>query len=352
MIGKTNTPEFGTGSQTVNEVFGPTHNPYDPSRTAGDSSGGAAAALATRMVPLADGTDMRGSLRNPAGFCNVVGLRPTAGLVPTWPARDGWFTLAVDGPMARTVADLALLLSVLAGYDPRSPVAWPGDGSRFADPLDADVRGARVAWWPRPEGLPVDPTVVQVLERDGREALLTAGLYLVEGGPDLSGADDAFRVLRAWHYAAAFGPDYRERRAQLADSMAWNIEQGLHLRGQDVAHAFELRTELYLRVQAFMRSVDVLAMPVSQVPPFPVDQPWVTEIDGKPMGSYLDWMASCYLISATGLPALSLPCGYTHQGLPVGVQLVGRPGGDLELLRIAGAVEATAEAWRREPVLC
>jgi amidase len=352
LVGKTNTPEFGAGSHTDNAVFGPTRNPCDPTRSAGGSSGGSAAALAARMLPLADGSDMGGSLRNPASFCNVVGLRPSAGLVPSWPSRNGWFDLAVDGALGRTVADVALYLSVLAGFDARCPLAWPGDAAHFRAPgaLDGEVKGLRIAWCPSPDGVVVDPAVTRVLETDGRRAIEALGLDLIDDQPDLSGADESFRTLRAAHFAAAFGELYRNRRRDLNDMVAWNVEQGLTLRAADISAAVETRTTLYRRMAAMMRTVDALAMPVSQVPPFPVEERWVTEIDGHPQSTYLDWMRSCYLISATGLPAISVPCGFTPGGLPVGIQLVGRPAGDLPLLRLAHAVEAATGAGRRPPV--
>lgn len=339
-VGKTNTPEFGTGSHTYNSVFGVTRNPWDLSRSAGGSSGGASAALAARMVPLADGSDLGGSLRNPASFCSVVGLRPSAGLVPSWPVGDAWFSMAVDGPMGRSTADVALLLSVIAGYDARSPLAWPSDGRHFAEPLGADVRGLRVAWCPAPWGLAVDRQVLQVLERAARPALETLGIELVIDEPDLTGAEESFLVLRAWHFASSLREVYQTRKGDLNEDVAWNIEQGLALSGAQIATAFEMRTALHLRMVNFMNTVDAIAMPVSQVPPFMANERWVTEIEGETQSTYLDWMRSCYLISATGLPAISVPCGFTADGLPVGVQLVGRPAGDLELLRLAHAFEA------------
>lgn len=350
-VGKTNTPEFGTGSHTYNSVFGVTRNPWDLSRSAGGSSGGAGAALAARMVPLADGSDMGGSLRNPASFCGVVGLRPSAGLVPSWPVRDGWFSLAVDGPMGRSVADVALLLSVLAGYDSRSPIAWPGDGSRFAEPLGADMRGLRVAWCPAPTGLAVDGRVRDILESVARPALETLGIELVNDEPDLTGAEESFLVLRAWDFASALREVYQTRRGDLNEDVAWNIERGLALTGAEISTAFELRTALHLRMASFMATVDAVAMPVSQVPPFAATERWVREIDGEPQTTYLDWMRSCYLVSATGLPAISVPCGLTADGLPVGVQLVGRPAGDFELLRLAHAFEALTGASARRPAI-
>lgn len=349
LLGKTNTPEFGAGCHTYNQVFGVTRNPWDIERSAGGSSGGAAAALAARMVPLADGSDMGGSLRNPASFCNIVGMRPSAGLVPSWPARDGWFSLGVDGPMARSVADVALLLSVLSGYDDRSPIAWPVSRPDMVGSLDADTRGRRVAWCPVPFGLRVDRQVVEVLESAGRPALEALGLELVDTEPDLSGAEEAFLVLRAWSFAAALGDEYRTRRTDLNDDVAWNIEQGLSLTGTQISAAFETRTSLYERTRAFMATVDAVAMPVSQVPPFPATERWVTEIEGETQTTYLDWMRSGYLISATGLPAISVPCGFTAKGLPVGMQLVGRPAGDVEMLQLAHAVELATGASARLP---
>lgn len=338
-VGKTNTPEFGTGSHTYNAVFGVTRNPWSTTYSAGGSSGGAAAALAARMVPLCDGSDMGGSLRNPASFCNVVGLRPSAGLVPSWPVTDGWFTLAVDGPMARSVRDAALLLSVIGGHDPRSPIAWPESAERFRSSLETDVRSRRVAWCPSPAGVPVDPRVSDVLETNARPALEAMGVELVDEQPDLDGAEKSFLVLRAWHYAMSLGDDYQNHRHQINDDVAWNIEWGLRLRVDQISEAIEIRTALYERVAAFMQGVDALAMPVSQVPPFLASERWVTSINDETQRTYLDWMRSCYLVSATGLPSISVPAGFTDEGLPVGLQLVGRPCGDFALLELAHAAE-------------
>ncbi|MGH9075061.1 MAG: amidase, partial [Acidimicrobiales bacterium] len=348
-MGKTNTPEFGAGSQTFNAVFGVTRNPYDPAKTPGGSSGGAAAALATGMVAIADGSDMGGSLRNPASFCNVVGMRPSAGLVSVWPAAAGWVTLSVNGPMARTVADVALLLSVLAGHDPRVPHSLPGDGSAFAAPLDSDISGLRVAWSRDLGGLPVDHQVTTVLESKGRTGLEALGCMVEEAEPELAGADEAFRTWRAWFQALTFGDLLRAHPDQFKSDLAWNIGCGWALSGDDLARAERLRTEVYGRVQGLLTRYDVLALPVSQVPPFDVDLPWVTDIEGVPQESYLDWMRSAYLISVTGLPAISVPCGFTDDGLPVGIQLVGQPAGDRRLLEAAFAFEQATMTWRRPP---
>jgi amidase len=349
-LGKTNTPEFGTGSQTYNAVFGATRNPYDRDKTAGGSSGGAAAALAAGMVALADGSDMGGSLRNPANFCSVVGFRPSSGVIPVWPESMGWSSLPVDGPMARTVADCALLLGVMAGHDPRSPIAIPGDGTEFHGDLARDLRGLRVAWSRNLGGLPVEPAVTEVLDRDGRTALVELGCAVRDVEPDFSGAEDAFRTLRAWSYATAFGPRLDEQRATLKPDLVANVEEGLRLTADDLGRAELVRTQLWHRMNALFQDVDVVAMPVSQVVPFDVDIPWPTEINGIVQQTYLDWMRSAYWVSATGLPAISVPCGFTDDGLPVGLQLMGRPRGDLELLQIAHGFEQATLAHRRTPV--
>ncbi|WP_405151653.1 amidase [Sphaerisporangium sp. NBC_01403] len=346
-VGKTNTPEFGTGSHTVNEVFGPTRNPYDLTRSAGGSSGGAAAALASGMVPLADGSDMGGSLRNPASFCNVVGLRPTPGRVPDASATSAWFTLGVAGPLARTVGDAALLMSVISGFAPTSPFAVREDGSAFAGSLECDMAGLRVAWSPDLGGLPVDPETAAVTARaPGVLAGLGAKVEQVE--LDLSDAEDAFRTYRAWYYASAFGD---LPAGQVGPNVAWNVERGREVTGAGLARAERLRSRLFQRMNAFFDDHDVLIAPVSQVPPFPVDQPYVTEVAGTPMPDYLAWMRSAYWISVLHAPAASVPCGFTPGGLPVGVQIVGRPWEDLTVLRVAHAFERATGHGARHPAL-
>ncbi|MFC4585561.1 amidase [Sphaerisporangium corydalis] len=335
-LGKTNTPEFGTGSHTVNEVFGATRNPYDPDRSAGGSSGGAAAALASGMVPLADGSDMGGSLRNPASFCNVVGLRPTPGRVPDDSSTAAWFSLGVSGPMARTVGDAALLLSVIAGFAPTSPFAIREDGSAFAGPLESDVTGLRVAWSPDLGGLPVDPETAAVTAR-APAVFAGLGAHVEQVRLDLSEAEDAFRILRAWHYAGTFGGLPTEL---LGSNVAWNVERGREVTGADLTRAERLRSRLFQRMGEFFDTYDILLAPVSQVPPFPVGQPYVTEIAGTPMPDYLAWMRSAYWVSVLHAPAASVPCGFTPGGLPVGVQIIGRPWADLAVLRAAYAFEA------------
>lgn len=352
-LGKTNVPEFGAGSHTVNPVFGATRNPYDLSRSAGGSSGGAAAALAARFVTLADGSDLGGSLRNPASFCNVVGLRPSPGRVPNWPLTDVADQFSVVGPMGRTVADTALLLTVLAGSDPRVPLALDQPPPAIADPaqigalLDRDLTGLRIAWSPD-LGLPVEPDVLRVLA-PARQVLAGLGASATDAAPDLSGADEVFRTFRAF----AFATFRRELLAQAPDligpNVTWNIQRGLELTTADLSRATVLRAGLAERISAFFADVDVLACPVSQVVPFDVTLDWVHEINGHPLETYLDWMASAYLISVTGLPALSVPAGFTTSGLPVGLQLVGKRRGDWELLAVARAFESATGFAARVP---
>jgi amidase len=342
VLGKTNVPEFAAGSHTFNPIFGTTRNPADPSRSAGGSSGGAAAALAAGMVPLADGSDMGGSLRNPASFCGVVGLRPSLGRVPSWPTDNLWETTSVSGPMARTVGDVALLLSVLAGPDPRVPTALGDPGSAFAPPITGSLAGLRVAWSPDLGGmLEVDAEVTEVVEHAGR-AFAGAGARVFGAHPDLRLADDTFRTLRAWSFWARFGSLLTERPEAFKPSLADNIRSGRSLTGADVARAHAQRTALAETMREFFGRYDVLLMPVSQVPPFPADQEYPTAINGRPMETYLDWMRSAYMITVTGCPAISVPAGTTPSGLPVGLQIVAPHGADRFLLEVAAAFEAAA----------
>lgn len=349
-IGKTNTPEFGAGSQTFNEIFGATRNPFDLTKTCGGSSGGAAVALATGMVPLADGSDLGGSLRNPASFCNVVGLRPTPGRVPNWPDPTPWFPFTVAGPMARTVGDVALLLDAIAGPDPRAPLSVGIPAEPCAGALDRDLRDVRVAWSPDLGGLPVEPAVTAVLERQ-RGAFESLGCSVENDCPDFSGADTVFTTWRAWAYDAMFGDTLDRHPGMLKDTVVWNIEAGRALAGHDLADAERARAALYDRVRRFMTEYEFLLLPVAQVVPFDIDQPYITDINGEALPTYLDWMKSCYQISVTGLPALSVPCGHTPEGLPVGLQIVGRPFDERGVLQLAHAFEQATECWRRRPPL-
>ncbi len=348
IIGKTNTPEFGAGSHTFNEVFGATLNPYDLTRTCGGSSGGAAVALACGMVPLADGSDIGGSLRNPAGFCNVVGFRTAPGRVPVYPSTPGSSALSVEGPMARTVQDAAFLLSVIAGPDPRAPVSIDEPGLVFSKPLERDFRGTRIAWSRNLGRYPVQPVVNQVCDK-ARSAFASIGCQVEDGEPDLRDADEIFQVLRAWSYAQTRGEDYKRHRDLIKDTVVWNIEQGLKLSSADVERAEAKRTQLVQRVIEFMQRYEFLVLPVSQVPPFPVEVDWVREINGIGMETYIDWMATCYAITVTELPAISVPCGFTNDGLPIGLQIVGRHQREFDVLQLAFAFEQATQYGKTRP---
>lgn len=350
IIGKTNTPEFGAGSHTFNPVFGATRNPYDLTKSCGGSSGGAAVALACGMVPLADGSDMGGSLRNPASFCNVVGFRNSPGRVPSYPTMMAWNPLAVEGAMARSVSDLALLLSVLAGPDPRSPISQTEPGELFTRPLARDFRHTRIAWSRNLGRYPVQPVVNEVCDQ-ARTVFAALGCKVEDGEPDFTDADEIFQVLRAWSFAQSRAEDYQRHRDQLKDTIIWNVEQGLRLTGLDISRAEAKRTQLYDRVQTFMQRYEFLILPVSQVAPFPIEADWVREINGVQMETYIDWMATCYAITLTGLPAISVPCGFTPEGLPVGLQIVGRHQHDFEVLQLAYAFEQATQHGQRRPAI-
>jgi len=350
-VGKTNVPEWAAGSHTFNPVFGTTRNPYDLSRSAGGSSGGAAAALACGMVPLADGSDMGGSLRNPASFDNVVGLRPSAGRVPSWPSTNGWELTSVAGPMARTVEDLAFLLSVMAGPSRRAPLSLETPGSVFAPPLHGDLTGVRVALSVDLGGaFTVDHAVAEVVRAQG-DVLEGAGAVVSEAHPVLHSADAAFRTLRAWLFHHRFRALLDKRPDGFKPSLRENILLGADLTGEDVARAYQQLTSVHDRMRAFFERYDVLALPVSQVPPFSAEEEYPTTINGEQQESYLDWMRSAYLITVTGCPAISVPAGFTPEGWPVGLQLVGPHRGERRLLEVAHAFEQVTRVGRRRPRL-
>jgi amidase len=297
VVGKTNTPEFGAGSQTFNPVFGVTRNPYGLPSTAGGSSGGAAAAVASEMLPFADGSDLGGSLRNPASFCNVVGLRPTPGRVPEPERDDLWEPLSVAGPIARTVADATLLLGALA-----EPLSTPLALGTWAAPERlADLRGKRIAWSRDLGGLPVDATVTASLEQM-RRVLDALGCEVVEAEPELAAADEVFHVLRALGFVRRYADEVRMHREAFKETIVWNVEQGLALTPQRIARAQSMRSELFRHTAAFLERYDALALPASLVPPFPVEQEWVDEIAGVRLETYLDWMRACTRISVTAHP--------------------------------------------------
>jgi len=349
-IGKTNTPEFGAGSQTFNPVFGATRNPYDLTKTCGGSSGGAAVALACGMVPIADGSDTGGSLRNPASFCNVVGFRPSPGRVPRVPSGSGWNTFSVLGPMARTVEDVALLLSAIAGPDARAPLSIPEPGGRFARPLGRDFKGVRIAWCPGFAGLPFDRRVRDVIV-SRRKDFESLGCVVEEDNPDMTGADEAFQVFRAIGFYQGLAARVAGKRHLVKATVIEELERAERLTGPEIAQAEIQRSRLYARFGEFMEKHEFLALPVVQVPPFDVDQPYVTEINGVRMGNYIEWMRSCYYITVTSHPAISVPAGFTPEGLPVGLQIVGRRQDDWGVLQLAHAFEQVVAAGKRRPAL-
>ena len=351
VIGKTNVPEWAAGSHTFNPIFGTTRNPYDLDRSAGGSSGGAAAALASGMVPLADGSDMGGSLRNPASFCNVVGLRPSVGRVPTWPTTNAWELTSVSGPMARDVEDLAFLFSVIAGPSSRAPMSLETPGKAFAPPLDGRLDGVRVGVSIDLGGaFAVDDAVAGVVRRQA-DVFAEAGAMVDEAHPRMTGAEEIFRTLRAWHFQHRFGALLAKRPGAFKPSLAENIRAGVDLSGADVARAYELRTRLAERVRVFFESHDVLLMPVSQVPPFSAEEEYPSRINGEVQATYLDWMRSAYFVTVTGCPAISVPAGFTAEGWPVGVQLVAAPNQERRLLEIAHGFERANPSGQRRPEL-
>ena len=347
-VGKTNTPEFGAGSQTFNTVFGATLNPYDVSRTCGGSSGGAAVATACRMLPIADGSDTGGSLRNPPAFCNVVGLRPSPGRVP----RDSasWSPLSVAGPIARTVADVALFLSAIAGHDPRSPLSIQEDGARFRAPLDRSFKGVRVAWWKGLGGIPFEPEIRRVVDGN-RKVFEGLGCVVEDAEPDFAGVDEAFPVLR---YAANH-PQYasyiRQRPDWVKDTIKFEVAQAERASGADIGRALARQARMYDQSRQFFERYEYFVLPVTQVEPFDVNTPYPTGIAGTAMTTYIDWMKSCWYVTMMSNPAISVPAGFSASGLPVGLQIVGRHRDDWSVLQLAHAFEqATLHGKRRPPL--
>jgi len=349
IVGKTNTPEFGAGSHTFNDVFGATRNPWSLERSAGGSSGGAGAALAAGMVPLADGSDYGGSIRNPASFNNVVGLRPTPGLVPGGGEDDVWDTAGVVGPMARTVGDLALMLIAISAPHARYPLSH-GDPASFRGELRDELAGLRVAWCPDLGGLPIAPEVMAVLD-DAHGRFIDLGCEVEDLALDLSGADEPFETLRAAGFARAFEPMLPTLRQTVKETIVWNVERGLELDGPAVARALAARSAIFATVADVMERFDVLVAPAAQVAPFPVELEYPERIAGVEMPHYLGWMRVCSRITVSAHPVAAVPAGFTDDGLPVGLQLVGRYRGDRRLLELAAAWESASGLTARHPPL-
>lgn len=345
ILGKTNCPEFAAGGNTFNEVFGRTRNPWDPSKSAGGSTGGGAAALATGMIALAEGTDLGGSLRIPASFCGVVGLRPSVGLVPTHPTDWVWDTLQVTGPMARTAEDVASMLQAIAGPSEWSPLAQPAAGRDFVGAVRAGPRrGLRVAYCADLAGLGIDPAIEQVCRR-AAFGLGDAGATVEEIELDLAAGRPAFLALRGLWFVAQMLPRL-DQQDRFGPNVAGNVRSGLATSAKDIAIAEAFRGRLWHRFRELFDSYDHLLTPCMAVPPFPVDQNYPAAIAGKPMENYIDWIAPTFVLSLTGLPVVSVPCGLDQgdEGLPVGLQIVGRPRGEEAALALA------AEIQRQHPV--
>jgi amidase len=349
ILGKTNTPEFGAGANTFNDVFGETRNPWDPRLTCGGSSGGSAVALAAGMSPLCEGSDLGGSLRTPASFCGVIGFRTTPGLVPMWPGAP-WESLAVVGPMSRTVRDCALMLSVIAGSDDRAPLSYEVDGAAFPAAAAApDVRGRRVAFTPDLDGLlPVDPEIAAICEA-AAHTLERLGARVEHAAPDVSGLREIVRATRGLSMVVGHEHDLRDHGDLLQAGLRGNIEQGLALTPRAIADGIRKRDELTERMRLFMADRDYLCLPVSPIPPFPVEQRWPAEVNGRPMETYIEWLSLSYAITVTGLPVLALPVGFTAAGLPVGMQIVGRRRREVDVLQAAAALERELALDRRPP---
>jgi amidase len=346
---KTNTPEFGAGANTFNEVFGPTRNPWNTSLSAAGSSGGAAVALATGMAWLAHGSDMGGSLRNPASFCGIVGLRPSPGRVAATPGYRIDETLAVEGPMARNVADLALFLDSMCGHHPGDPLSIPAPCESFLDALRTAGKPKRIAYSKDLGITPVDPEIARITHAAARK-FAGLGIPVEEAHPDLSEAHECFQVLRARGFAVSLKDHYDNRRADLKPEIVWNIEQGLKLTSEDIVRAERQRHAMFKRAAAFFERYDLLLAPATIVPPFPVEQRFVESCNGHRFGNYVEWLAIAYALTLICGPALSLPCGFTATGLPVGLQLAGPPRSEAAVLKAASMLESMLGLAKLVPI--
>ena len=345
VLGKTNTPEFAFGPTTVNTVFGATRNPWDLTRSAGGSSGGSAAALATGMVPLAEGTDLGGSLRGPASFCGVIGFRTTPGLIPRYPSALAWDSYSVEGPMARTVADAALMLSVMAGPDDRAPLSYEVDTRQFtAAAKTPGVKGWRVAWTLDLGGLVLVDDEVRAAFEQAVGVFRALGARVEAACPDMRDVPEIVRLTRGLLMVARHADKLPEHRAILQAGLVENTEAGLALTSREVAEGELLRTRQWHRVREFLETRDVWLTPTMAVPAFPIEHPHVLEVNGKPVGKAMQRSHLTYAFSILGLPAISIPCGFTRSGLPVGLQIVGKRRGEAAVLRAAAAFEA-AHPW-------
>jgi amidase len=339
VLGKSNTPEFGAGANTFNEVFGATRNPWDTSKSCAGSSGGSAVALATGEAWLADGSDLGGSLRNPAAFTGVVGLRPSPGRVPLDKESNRFQTLSVRGPMARDVRDCALMLDAMCGFEPRDPLSYDAPATPYATAVETPPKLRRVAWTKDLGGItPVDPEVAAICERAAR-GFAGLGVEVIEASPDFRESVETFLVLRAELFAANMAPLLEQHRALLKPEVIWNIEKGLGLDAGAIGAAERARGRMHGSLLDLFDEVDLLLCPAAICPAFPVEWRYLEELNGHRFASYIDWVTIAFAISMTGAPALSLPVGLTRAGLPVGLQLVGKPRGEADLLAASAMLE-------------
>jgi len=351
ILGKTNCPEFGAGASTFNEVFGLTRNPWNTDFNSGGSSGGAAAAVAAGLGPLAEGTDLGGSLRVPASFCGVVGLRPSPGRVPLHPYILCWDNLVVEGGIARTVGDIALMLDVISGPDDRSPISLSNNGTEFLKAVqNPSIKAFKIAWSDNLNIMPIDNEIIEIA-RSAIDIFLGLGCEVIEDTPDFSGVRETALILRGLRYVARFQDQYDdpEFKRLVNPLVVRNLEQGLKLSIRDVAKAERQRSDLWERVKIFFDHYDLLLTPTVAIPPFPAETIYPNEINGTPMENYVDWIMLTYAITMTGLPAISVPCGWTKNGLPVGLQIVGRRHSESDLLKAAAVYELAAPWTDKRP---
>lgn len=351
VIGKTNIPEFASGSHTFNKLFGITRNPYNLDRSAGGSSGGAAAAVASGMMPFADGSDNGGSLRNPAAFNNVVGFRPSPGRVPEYPKAAAFTTQSVQGTITRDVKDAAFMMSVMSGPDSRSPISIEETNDIFLNDLEKDVTGYRIAWSTDFGGtLPVEPDIQDNLRKQV-EVFAELGCEIEEICPDFTGAEEVFHTFRTWELQLSNEDIVTKFKESIKPDFIRNFNEAYELRGIDIGKAEYLRTQLFHRMRVFFDKYDALILPVTQVSPFDADLEYPATINDTHMETYMDWMRSCFYVSAPGNPAISVPGGFTSEGLPIGLQIVGPYRGDIKVLQIAYAYEQATGFGKIHPNL-
>jgi amidase len=352
LLGKTNTPEFGCKGLTDNNVFGTTYNPWNLERTPGGSSGGAASAVAAGLGPLAEGSDLAGSIRMPASWCGVVGFKPSQGRIPRYPNSNAWNTLSFNGPLSRTVGDAALMFQVMAGPDDRDPLSLPDTGEDFCAVVlgEPSLKGLRVAWTPDLNMVPVEP-VVQEICRRATHVFADLGCSMDENSPDFSDAHELFAVLNANLRLAAVGEYVDQWGEQMDPLLVWRVEQGRKLTMADIGNAEKARTALYQRVRTFFETYDLLLLPTTSTPPYAAHGTYPTEVAGRPITTPYELLLLTYALNLTGQPAISVPAGWTDDGLPIGLQIVGRWRADSQVLRAAAAYEAAVPWAHRRPPL-